>query len=101
GIRIERLQDIGEADALAEGMPSGDDFPCETAVWRNGFPCPSCSGQGVHGALAGSGGWMEVDCDTCGTPGKRFQLLWSSVYGSDNWEANPWVWVIEFKRVDE
>lgn len=29
----------------------------------------------------------------------NFRELWMSIYGSDNWEANPWVWVIEFKVV--
>lgn len=31
----------------------------------------------------------------------NFRELWMSIYGSDNWEANPWVWVIEFKRIEE
>ncbi|CAH5114672.1 hypothetical protein AI2803V1_3729 [Klebsiella pneumoniae] len=29
-----------------------------------------------------------------------FARLWASIYGSDSWNANPWVWVIEFKRVE-
>ncbi|MCX2201504.1 hypothetical protein LDO48_16535 [Pantoea agglomerans] len=30
----------------------------------------------------------------------NFRDLWMSIYGADNWEANPWVWVVEFKRVE-
>ncbi|EDL5735622.1 hypothetical protein CWG78_24025 [Salmonella enterica subsp. enterica serovar Halle] len=30
----------------------------------------------------------------------NFRDLWMDIYGADNWEANPWVWVIEFKRVE-
>lgn len=26
--------------------------------------------------------------------------LWNSIYGEDSWQANPWVWVVEFKRVE-
>lgn len=29
-----------------------------------------------------------------------FSLLWQSIYGEENWQANPWVWVISFKRVE-
>ncbi|EDJ6155152.1 hypothetical protein GFF04_22330 [Salmonella enterica] len=30
----------------------------------------------------------------------NFRNLWMDIYGTDSWEANPWVWVIEFKRVE-
>ncbi|HGW3864790.1 TPA: hypothetical protein ACNICC_002386 [Klebsiella variicola] len=29
-----------------------------------------------------------------------WEELWKSIYGAENWLANPWVWVIEFKRVE-
>ncbi|HFH0416744.1 TPA: hypothetical protein ACGHO4_004184 [Salmonella enterica subsp. diarizonae serovar 61:i:z] len=29
-----------------------------------------------------------------------FTRIWTSIYGDDSWQANPWVWVIEFKRVE-
>lgn len=28
-----------------------------------------------------------------------FNDLWVSLYGTESWDANPWVWVVEFKRV--
>ena len=60
-VRVERLQDISEEDALAEGI---------TLVERGTSP---------------------VD---------QFNKLWESINGPGSWEANPWVWVVEFKRIE-
>ncbi|WHL17675.1 hypothetical protein [Stenotrophomonas acidaminiphila] len=34
----------------------------------------------------------------CRTPASSFHELWTSTGG--DWDSNPWVWVIEFKRID-
>lgn len=34
------------------------------------------------------------------TPHEHFHHIWTSIYGDDSWQANPWVWVIEFKRIE-
>lgn len=34
------------------------------------------------------------------TPREHFGHLWRSIYGTDSWESNPWVWVVEFSRVE-
>ncbi len=75
-VRVERLQDISEDQAKAEGVRLYTD----------------------HAEL---GEWWHVDgIDTYSAdPRKSFELLWSSVGGE--WGANPWVWVVEFKRVTE
>jgi len=65
-VRVERLQDISESDAAAEGVKgiprSRDLFPTDD------FRYP-------------------------------FKMLWESINGAGSWDANPWVWCIEFKQV--
>jgi len=77
GVRVERLQDISEADARSEGIKlAGDLLPeyPETYLTPNG---------------------------DFATATVAFQRLWQSIYGDESWDSNPWVWVIEFKRVEE
>ena len=31
---------------------------------------------------------------------EAYAALWRSIYGSDSWRANPWVYVIKFKRIE-
>ncbi|MGV6478812.1 hypothetical protein ACT2VT_002875 [Pantoea agglomerans] len=38
--------------------------------------------------------------DLAVTPIDEFPSLWASIYGADSWQANPWVWIVEFKRVE-
>ncbi|MFV7431062.1 hypothetical protein ACNPNU_05335 [Pseudomonas shirazica] len=39
------------------------------------------------------------DADETLTAAQLFECLWSSINGDDSWIGNPWVWVVEFKRV--
>ncbi|AHA17469.1 TPA: hypothetical protein ACXLB5_000192 [Pseudomonas aeruginosa] len=72
-VRVERLQDISEEQALAEGV-RGE--PCDHA--RQACSDIGCWGDTAKGA---------------------FGFLWEQLNGAGAWQANPWVWVIEFKRV--
>jgi hypothetical protein len=71
-VRIERLQEITEEDANAEGV-----FPGK---------CTGC------GACSGS---------DCYDPIRHFENLWETINAKRGypWESNPWVWVYEFMRV--
>lgn len=99
-VRVERLQDITEDGAKAEGMPDSLDYPVDKAY------CPLCKGEGIIGTVdVHSLGHMDVDCPYCDSYRKRFENLWNSInqkrldcYG---WNANPWVWEIEFERCEK
>ncbi|MEA5670522.1 hypothetical protein VA602_04140 [Pseudomonas sp. MH2] len=82
-VRVERLQDISEQQALAEGVVGVDFRP------DDGFPI--CRGYMV-GPDDGS-----TPLETHAT--KAFAGLWRSINGPESWDANPWVWAVEFKRV--
>lgn len=72
GVRVERLQDISEADILAEGVTVD-----RVARWCN---TPWSSMPTLHHA---------------------WQVLWEQINGPGSWAANPWVWVIEFQRINK
>lgn len=95
-VHVERLQVISEADADAEGCERLDS---ERYV-QDWALCPKCGGTRLHRALGSGGGVIEdVDCVECDTYVKRYRHLWESISGPGSWDANPWVWVVEFKLV--
>lgn len=95
-VRVERLTDICEADADAEGCERLDSER-ETADWAL---CDRCGGTRLHRELGPNGGVIEdVDCVECDTYVKRYKHLWESINGAGSWAANPWVWVISFHPV--
>lgn len=71
-VRLQRLQDISQDDAEAEGI---DD--------------PTCA------ALSTSSPWRD---QLAPAAVHAFAALWDSVNGAGAWLANPWVWVITFRR---
>jgi len=74
GVRVERLQDISEADAQAEGARA----------------CDPVSGREVLFSAPGS--------SQAGSYRLHFQDIWTTINGPESWAANPWVWVIKFRR---
>lgn len=93
GVKVERLQDISEKDAIAEGVESIEAERFEDFDWT---VCPKCGGTRLHGALGPNLGYMEVDCVDCDTHRKRYQHLWNHINGPGSWDDNPWVVALTF-----
>lgn len=84
-VRVEQVQAISEADALAEGINRiriGDGYD------------DRYSGTACTWADA-----IEQHPDVQLTAADAFRELWVSINGPGSWIANPWVWVLEFQRV--
>lgn len=108
-VRVERIQEITEADALAEGFHAD---PTEPEIWWEGYDSrftdrdgnqPHC--QVPYGDSPPD--WLVEPRKTFFTPGlglkavDRFSATWDALNHKRgfSWASNPWVWVIEFKRV--
>ncbi|HFE3481497.1 TPA: hypothetical protein ACF3IV_001856 [Enterobacter hormaechei] len=85
-VRVERLQDISEEDAKAEGLA---EITKDGSLFKFGIP----DRDGYPGADDNGWPWTEWERN----PVDSYCKLWQSIYGEESWQANPWVWVIEFK----
>lgn len=74
GVRVEQLKSISEDEARSEGVAR-----LREGFWKHYQP-----------------GWTQHQLSARGA----FATLWDSIYGSGEWDRNPWVWVIEFKRIE-
>lgn len=77
-VRVERLQDISEEDAKAEGIRL------------------LLGGGGTFAGREGPGKlvtpWM--------TAIEAYRDIWEAINGTGSWDLNPFVWAISFKRID-
>lgn len=92
-VRVERVQDITEEDARAEGVPHNSDRPIDKS-W-----CATCLGHGIVERFALGTASID-DCSECNTAKTLFRNCWISIYGQQSWDANPWVWVAEWKEIE-
>ncbi len=79
-IRVQRVQEISDEDTAAEGI---------TRIARNVYEHGRLDGYGVEGC---------DPAEACTTRVNAFRKLWKSIYNT--WDANPWVWVATFKKVE-
>ncbi len=82
-LRVERVADISDVDAIDEGMLT---LPNPPEIW-------------AASVLARSNGQRPPLGES---PRQRCRRFWDSLYEDSGlgWNANPWVWVVEFKRVE-
>lgn len=99
-VRVERLQDISEVDAQKEGAFFTD---YGRDCFHHGAPqdVGQCTAPSEHHPQRN--GWAMKTTDSheqCLSSARMaFANLWLSINGPDSWNANPWVWVVEFKQV--
>lgn len=88
GVRVERLQDITPAQILAEGV--------RIPATPEGRALIDISTK--HGPAAFLPKLSDASPDDLLRA--HWAALWVQINGIDSWNANPWVWVVEFKRVE-
>jgi hypothetical protein len=88
-IRVERLQDISEEDAKAEGIQFHFEELFQEYRYRD-----------YDKKLQKGYGHPDHDYPTWREAKSSFQSLWKSINGKESWLQNPFVWVVEFERTE-
>lgn len=104
-VRVQRLQEISEEDAIAEGVEAGD----------SGLECTECDWIGFEDSRGVQESGPIDDpfllCPRCGEVCAHHPLdelyrfgflhLWDSINAKrgHGWEKNDWVWALSFRRV--
>lgn len=76
-VRVERLNDLSEADAIAEGIEP------VRKIWK------------LYGKR------QPGTADATGQPRKSYVSLWEAINGPESWAENPFVWVVQFRRIEQ
>lgn len=89
-VRVERLQEMKPVDVIKEG-DYPDCWDCLNTYGESGSQC--CYGT-------------EEQCSQCDEVMMEWEKLWTSTIKKSDidrygWDANPWVWVIEFERCEK
>lgn len=92
-IRVERVHDITEADAILEGVQEN--------ICASPAECPSslCEEQGCIGKGEYYRYPVDYDAEPCYSARESFETLWQSINGAESWNLNPWLWVISTKNL--
>lgn len=81
-VRVERVQDISEADAIAGGLEA---IAKEGSLIKYGIPGTDDFGWRSDWSVASR---------------VAYRRLWESIHAVGSWDDNPWVWVVEFRRIE-
>lgn len=89
-VRVERLQDISEEDVLAEGFLTREGKDAFNVYGSREFFIPEMLEKDRFGRVS-------PGANAC--PKQAYRKLWNEINGPGSWDANPWVWAINFKPI--
>jgi hypothetical protein len=86
-IRIERLKDISESDAIAEGIERWTEERMKSKPTHYKVYFQNCKPEDL--------------CSYTSDPIDSYETLWQKINGEKSWSENPWVWVYSFEKINK